>query len=129
MADAVEALAPLQGDLLEKPLQGSPPKEENPEDEDPRLSTVADQVTKGAYEQAARTAEELLRDGIRDVRLIGAYLFGSFVEQGLKAMPRIFRSVVKSLTESWEAFGPKEKKVLLANNSLRWLFKTVSKHL
>lgn len=129
MADAAAAVTPFEGDLLEEPLQGTPPEQENPEEEEPRLSTVADHVTKGAYEQAARTAEELLRDGIRDVRIIGPYLFGSFVEQGLKAMPRIFRSVTLSLTESWEAFGPREKKVLLANNGIRWLFKTLSRHL
>jgi hypothetical protein len=129
MADAVAALAPFEGDLLEKPLQGTPPERENPEDEDPRLSTVADHVTKGAYEQAARTAEELLRDSIFDVRIIGPYLFGSFVAQGLKAMPRIFRSVIRCLTENWEKLVPQEKKALLANNGLRWLFKTMSRHL
>lgn len=129
MADAAVALAPFEGDLLEKPLQGTPPEREDPEDEDPRLSTAADHVTKGAYEQAARTAEELLRDSIFDVRIIGPYLFGSFVEQGLKAMPRIFRSVIQSLTESWEKLVPAEKKALLANNGLRWLFKTLSRHL
>jgi hypothetical protein len=129
MADAAAALTPFEGDLLEEPLQGTPPEQENPDEEDLRLSTVADHVTKGAYEQAARTAEELLRDGIRDVRIVGPYLFGSFVEQGLKAIPRIFHSVILCLTESWEAFGPREKKALLANNGLRWLFKTLSRHL
>jgi hypothetical protein len=129
MADAAAEITPFEGDLLEEPLQGSPPEQENPEDEDPRLSAVADHVTKSTYAQAARTAEELLRDGIRDVRIIGAYLFGSFVEQGLEAMPRIFRSALLCLTESWEAFGPREKKAVLANNGLRWLFKTLSRHL
>jgi hypothetical protein len=129
MADAVVAEVPFNGDLLEKPLQGTPPEREDPEDEDPRLSTVADHVTKGAYEQAARTAEALLRDSIFDVRIIGPYLFGGFVEQGLKAMPRIFRSVIQSLTGNWEKLVPLEKKALLANNGLRWLFKTMSRHL
>src|SRR3954471_21705750 len=113
MADTAVADQPFDGDLLEKPLQGTPPEREDPEDEDPRLSTVADHVTKGAYEQAARTAEELLRDSIFDVRIIGPYLFGSFVAQGLKAVPRIFRSVILCLTESWEKLVPQEKKALL----------------
>jgi hypothetical protein len=129
MADAAAAITPFKGDLLEEPLQGEPPELEDPEDEDSRLSTVADLVTKSAYAQAALTAEELLRDGVRDVRIIGPYLFGSFVEQGLKAMPRIFHSASLCLTESWEAFGPREKKTVLANNGLRWLFKTLSRHL
>jgi hypothetical protein len=129
MADAVVAEVPFDGALLEKSLQGTPPEREDPDDEDPRLNIVADHVTKGAYEQAARTAEALLRDSIFDVRIIGPYLFGSFVEQGLKAMPRIFRSVIQSLTENWEKLVPLEKRALLANNGLRWLFKTMSRHL
>jgi hypothetical protein len=129
MADAAAAITPFEGDLLEEPLQGAPPEQEDSEDEDPRLGTVAGLVSKSDYAQAARTAEELLRDGVRDVRIIGPYLFGSFVEQGLKAMPRIFHSASLCLTESWEAFGPREKKTVLANNGLRWLFKTLSRHL
>ncbi len=129
MADAAAAITPFEGDLLEEPLQGAPPEQEDSEDEDPRLSAVAGLVSKSDYARAARTAEELLRDGVRDVRIIGPYLFGSFVEQGLKAMPRIFHSACLCLTESWEAFGPREKKTVLANNGLRWLFKTLSRHL
>src|SRR5262245_36762777 len=101
MADAA-APEPFEGSLLEKPLQGSPPEQTEDDEEDPRLSDVADFVTKGVYEQGARKAEAMLRDGVHDVRIIGAYLYGSFVEQGLKAMPRIFRSVIMCLTESWE---------------------------
>ncbi|KFE65397.1 type VI secretion system protein IglI family protein [Hyalangium minutum] len=128
MADAAE-LPPLDGGLLEKPIQGSPPRQDDTEDEDPRLDTVDAYVTKAEYDMAARTAEALLRDGIRDVRIIGPYLMGSFVNQGLKGMPRIFRSVITTLKESLGAFGPEEKKTLLANTSVRWLFKGVNRQM
>lgn len=128
MADAAE-LDPLDGGLLEKPIQGSPPKQGDTEEEDPRLDVVDAHVTKAEYDLAARTAEALLRDGIRDVRIIGPYLMGSFVQQGLKGMPRIFRSLIVTLKESLGAFGPEEKKVLLANNSVRWLLKGVNRQM
>src|SRR3712207_539101 len=110
MADA-EELPPLDGGLLEKPIQGPPPKQDDTQDEDPRLDAVDAYVTKAEYDMAARTAEALLRDGIRDVRIIGPYLMGSFVEQGLKGLPRIFRSVITTLKQSLGAFGPEEKKI------------------
>lgn len=128
MADADE-LPPLDGGLLEKPIQGSPPKQDDTHDEDPRLDAVDAHVTKAEYDLAARTAEALLRDGIRDVRIIGPYLMGSFVHQGLKGLPRIFRSVITTLKESLGAFGPEEKKPLLTNNSVRWLLKGVNRQM
>jgi hypothetical protein len=128
MADAAE-LDPLDGSLLEKPIQGSPPKLDDNEEEDPRLDVVDAYVTKAEYDLAARTAEALLRDGVRDVRIIGPYLMGSFVQQGLKGMPRIFRSLIVTVKESLGAFGPEEKKILLANNSVRWLLKGVNRQM
>ncbi len=129
MADKATPQPPLDGTLLEEPLEGTPPRESEEEGSDPRLDAIADQVGKGAYGEAARGAEVLLREGVRDVRLISPYLFGLFHEEGLKGMPGIFRSLLTTLTESWEAFGPPEKKAVLTDNGLRWLLKTVNKHL
>lgn len=129
MADAAPVLGPLDISLLEAPISDPPPESSEEEGPDPRLEAVAEHVAKGTYLEAAHAAEVLLREGRRDMRLVGAYLFGAFHEQDLKAMPVIFRSIATVLTGSWEAFGPPEKKAVFADNGLRWLLKTMSKHL
>lgn len=129
MADEASLKTPLDGTLLEEPLEGERPEPVDSEEPDLRVDDVADLVGNGAYGEAARMAEALLREGVYDVRLISPYLFGLFHEEGLKAMPVIFRSLLTTLTESWGAFGPPEKKVILTANGLRWLFKTINKHL
>jgi hypothetical protein len=129
MADAAPVLGPLDTSLLEAPVTGAPPDSSEEEGPDPRLEAVAEHVAKGTYREGAHAAAALLREGRRDMRLVGAYLFGAFVEQDLKAMPVIFRSISTVLTGSWEAFGPPEKKGVFADNGLRWLLKTMSKHM
>ncbi|MDY7233065.1 type VI secretion system protein IglI family protein [Hyalangium rubrum] len=129
MADEASSLPPLDGSLLEEPLEGAPLEEADSEEPDTRVDDVADRVGNGDYAEAARMAEALLRAEVRDVRLISPYLFGVFHEKGLQAMPGLFRSIIVTLTKSWDAFGPPEKKVVLTANGLRWLLKTLNKHL
>lgn len=129
MADANRSLPPLDGTLLEAPLEDVAPSPVLTDDVEDRLGTVADHVARGAYGPASREAEALLREGVRDIRLLGPYLFAVFLERELKGLPGIFRSLTTTLTRNWEAFGPVEKRGLLADNALRWLLKTLSKHL
>jgi hypothetical protein len=130
MADAAPVvLGPLDLSLLEAPISGPPPDSSEEDGPDPRLEAVAEHVARGAYREAAHAAADLLREGRRDMRLVSAYLFGAFHEQDLKAMPAIFRSIATTLTGSWESFGPPEKRAVFADNGLRWLLKTMSKHL
>jgi hypothetical protein len=129
MADAAVELGPLDIHLLETPLSGAPPDSSEEEGPDPRLEAVAEHVAKGTYLEGAHAAAALLREGRRDMRLVGAYLFGAFHEEDLKAMPVIFRSIVAVLTGSWESFGPPDKRAVFADNGLRWLLKTMSKHM
>ncbi|HEX8701275.1 MAG TPA: type VI secretion system protein IglI family protein [Myxococcaceae bacterium] len=129
MADAAPVLGPLDISLLEAPLTGAPPDSTEEEGPDPRLEAVSEHVAKGTYREGAHAAAVLLREGQRDMRLVGAYLFGAFHEQDLKAMPVIFRSIINVLTASWGTFGPPEKRTVFAENGLRWLFKTMSKHM
>jgi len=129
MADAAVELGPLDIHLLETPISGAPPGSSEEEGPDPRLEAVAEHVAKGTYRAGAHAAAALLREGRRDMRLVGAYLFGAFHEEDLKAMPVIFRSIAAVLTSSWEAFGPPDKRAVFADNGLRWLLKTMSKHM
>jgi hypothetical protein len=121
-----QPLSPLELHLLDKPLYGDA---SDLESSDERLEKVNALVSRSEYMDAARAAEELLRQGIYDVRLVGPYLLGLFIEGGLAAMPVVFHSLSKSLLLNWPSFGPRERKDVFADGGLRWFLKVLNKHL
>ncbi|MFY2561591.1 type VI secretion system protein IglI family protein [Corallococcus terminator] len=129
MADPAHNLPPFDGTFLEQPLEGEPPRQAPGDEPDPRVEAVTETVASGDYATAARGAETLLREGQRDTRLVGAYLFGAFQEQGLLAMPGLFRSLLLVLTTSRAAFGPEAKRDIFLESGLRWLLRSMNKHL
>ncbi|QSQ16450.1 type VI secretion system protein IglI family protein [Myxococcus landrumensis] len=129
MADAALSVPPYDGTYLEEPLEGTPPEASSDGEPDPRVEAVTEAVAGGDYATAARSAEALLREGMHDTRLVGPYLFGSFQEQGLFAMPGLFRSLLQVLTVSRDAFGPVAKRDIFLESGLRWLLRSVIKHI
>ena len=130
MGDAALALEAVDFSLLDAPFTGTPVPIDETEGPDQRLEAITALVARGAYQDAARAAEALLRQGVRDVRILGPYLFGHFVADGMKALPVLFRSLSRSLTENWDFFGPPgPKKPIFVDTGLRWLLKMMSKTL
>ncbi|WP_375759410.1 type VI secretion system protein IglI family protein [Corallococcus exercitus] len=115
--------------LLDTQFTSAPVPLDESEGPDPRLEAITGLVAKSEYADAARAAAVLLREGVRDVRLVGPYLFGHFFADGMKALPVLFRSLKRTLTENWDFFGPVEKKLVFADTGLRWLLKMMGKHL
>ncbi|NOK23369.1 type VI secretion system protein IglI family protein, partial [Corallococcus carmarthensis] len=115
--------------LLDAEFTSAPVPLDESEGPDPRLEAITGLVAKSEYADAARAAAVLLRAGVRDVRLVGPYLFGHFFAEGMKALPVLFRSLKRTLTENWDFFGPMEKKLVFADTGLRWLLKMMGKHL
>ena len=126
MGEAALSFPPLKGQLLTQPLAGEP---QDLDSADERLERVTGLVSKSAYGDAARVAEELLAGGLYDVRLVGPYLMGLFLEGGMQAMPSIFHSLSQTLMGNWQSFGPRERKDVYADGGLRWLFKVLNKHI
>jgi hypothetical protein len=126
MGEPAQVVSPLDPHLLDKLLEAEAPDIES---SDERLGKVNDLVARSAYLDAARAAEALLRQGLYDVRLVGAYLLGLFLEGGMKAMPAVFTALSSTLQRNWAFFGPRERKDVFADASLRWLLKVLNKHL
>ncbi len=125
---ALGAAAPDHS-LLQR-VVGASPLPPSPEEHDsPELDKVGDLVTRGTYTEAGKAAEQLLRAGTRDVRLIGPWLFGAFLAQGPASLHTLFSALHELLTQRWGAFGPRARKEVQADNGLRWLFKAICKHL
>lgn len=129
MGSPAQVLEPVDFTLLDVEFTTAPVPLDESEGPDPRLEAITGFVAKSEYSDAARAAEALLRQGVRDVRVVGPYLFGHFFADGMKALPVLFRSLKRTLTENWDFFGPMEKKLVFADTGLRWLLKMMGKHL
>ncbi|MFL5349777.1 MAG: type VI secretion system protein IglI family protein [Hyalangium sp.] len=126
MAEPAKVISPLDPHLLDKLLEAEAPDLES---SDERISKVNDLVARSSYLDAARASEALLREGLYDVRLVGPYLLGLFLEGGMAAMPAMFQSLSSMLLRNWQFFGPRERKDVFADGGLRWLLKVLNKHL
>jgi hypothetical protein len=129
MVETTSSSSASEGSLIGLVLGASPlgpPEEERAANE---LDKVGELVARGAYAEAGQLAEKLLREGTRDVRIIGPWLFGTFLTGELSSILPIFRTLHELLTQRWASFGPRAKKEVLADNGLRWLFKAISRHL
>jgi len=104
---------------------------ENPglETTDPRLGDIVTLVQNGDYGQAAQKAQAVFEAGIFDVRLVGFFLFGIYLEQGLGALEGVFQALARVLEENWDAMGPMQKRARHAQISINWLLKQLDKML
>jgi len=102
---------------------------ENPglEITDPRLDEISTSVEQARYLEAAEQVEATLSAGVYDIRIIGFYLYGVFLEQGLGGLKAVFQCLDGLLRNNWSAFGPVAKKDKHAQTSFRWLFNQMLK--
>jgi len=114
-------------DLLNQTLEVA----ENPglDTLDPRFGDIAGLVENGDYLGAAGQAEEILADGVYDIRISGYFLYGHFIEEGIAAVSSIFHCLANLLTENWEAFGPVKNREKHTQTSLNWFLGQLLKKL
>jgi hypothetical protein len=112
-------------------LQGTLEVSENPglETIDPRFTDIAELVQGGRYEDAAAKAEETLADKVYDIRVIGYFLYGHFLERGLPALADVYLCLTDLLQNNMEALGPVRNRGKHIQAILNWLTKQVLKKL
>ncbi len=111
--------------LLEKDFE----KTENPglDTTDPRWAEVSGFAQEGKFDEAGKGAEQLLGEGVLDIRLLGYYLYGIFNEQGLATLARAMTALGRLLETQLEAFGPVATRPKAVQASLQWMFKQLLK--
>jgi hypothetical protein len=124
MAEHLESLS-----ALECLLEVGPASALTPEQVETRVERVIALMARSAYDEAARASEALLREGIRDVRLVSPYVFGAFLAHGPKVLPSLFSALHRVFTQGWEQLEPGDSRTPLADSGLLWLFKSIHKHL
>lgn len=94
---------------------------------DPRFSEIGSFIQSGDYSKASALAESIISDEIFDIRIICYFLFGVLLENGTNSFPQIMESILGICTDNWDATLPLKNKEKQVTNSLKWLFKQVSK--
>ena len=112
-------------------LQGSFPVVENPglDSTDPRFDEIASLVQAGKDAEAAELSENILADGVYDIRLICYFLYGYWLNEGFSSLGLVIDCLNNAVLENWESFGPALKREKITQNSLGWLFRQILKKL
>jgi hypothetical protein len=120
-------LIELPADLLDDRLAAA----HEPEDTSAatRISHVAQLADRGEHQAAAREAAGLIEARIYDVRLIGFYLFGVFLQRGIACLPTLLGRISTLVTDDLAALRPGRRKLQVVNSATAWLFEHVSSRL
>lgn len=97
--------------------------------DDPLLDEMVSLSERGDLLGAASRAQALWNSGIFDIRTIGFYLCGAFIESELESLPLILQCIEICLGESWEHLEPHEHRKRYGDGALRWLFMTITSQL
>lgn len=96
---------------------------------DPRFTDIAGMVQDGQFLEAATEAEGVIAEGTYDIRIIGYFLYGVFLEQGVGVLSSVFQALNGLLTDNWEAVGPVKNREKQTVNSLKWFVNQLVKKL
>lgn len=112
-------------------LQGTLEVSENPglETIDPRFSDIATLVMEGNYEDAGAQSEAILEEQLYDIRIIGYFLYGHFIEQGVGVMADIYLCLRDLLRDNLDAIGPVRNREKHIQAILNWMMKQLIKKL
>ena len=94
--------------------------------DDASLQRITDSADRGDYLEAAGKAAALLGKHIYDIRVIGYYLFGVMLEQGIGHMPALLGRIHTLLTDDLADLGPSQKKERVIDVTLHWLLQTMA---
>ncbi len=113
--------------ILDRPLEVS----ENPglETTDERLDDIATLAQNGDFAGAAGAAQSVFEEDIYDVRLLGFFFYGVFLEQGIASLQPVMRTLDGVLENNWPAFGPTAHKEKQTQTALRWFLNQLLKKL
>jgi len=96
---------------------------------DPRFQEIAGLVEAGEFLKASEQTQNLLKDGIVDIRIVSYFLYGVFLETGLPGLPKLFEALVGLFGQNWPACGPAQKKEKHAENGVGWFLNRLTKKL
>ncbi|ACY12812.1 type VI secretion system protein IglI family protein [Haliangium ochraceum] len=115
----------LDPSVLDGPLRAVSPGVIDLAVEDSSVHRVSQLAHRGEVIEAAQQAEALLADRVYDMRLIGYFLFGVFLERGLAYLPDLLYRIRDLLMDDFAALGPNRRKPRVVDAVLLWLFQSI----
>lgn len=91
-----------------------------------QIARVSQLAARSEFDRAAHEAASLLEDGVNDIRVIGFYLFGVFLERGVGYLPRLVGRVRRLLADEYAVLMPRRRKDQMTDSALAWLFQNLS---
>jgi len=92
---------------------------------DPRFQQITELAQGSKYTEAADAVEGLLVENLYEVRLLGYYLFAVLHEEGLPRLAAILEALAELIRRNWEGLPARDKRAVLLNKSVTWLFQTL----
>jgi hypothetical protein len=118
-------MPPLDPSVLDGPLKAAAPGNIDLAVEDSSVHRVSQLAHRGEVLEAARQAEALLADRVYDMRIIGYFLFGLFLERGIGYLPDLLRRIRDLVSDDYSALGPNRKKARVVDAVMLWLFQSI----
>lgn len=97
--------------------------------EEARLDEIISLSDHNQLAEAAAAAQSAWLAGMHDVRILGFFLAGAYVQDGLRALPLLPRALNQILDAQWPGLAPVQNKERYADGALRWLFTTIMNQL
>jgi hypothetical protein len=92
---------------------------------DRALEEILTLAGQNKFVQAAERTQQLWQQRIYDVRTLGCYLFGVFVERGIASLAVIFECIQRALRENLQYLSPAAKRERHLDVALRWLYDSI----
>ncbi|OJH40285.1 type VI secretion system protein IglI family protein [Cystobacter ferrugineus] len=92
---------------------------------DPRFQHIVELAQEGRYTAAADAVEVLLAEDVFEVRLLGYYFLAVFHEEGMARLPEVLETLAALVQRNWEGLPLGDKRAVLLNKSVTWLFQTL----
>ena len=87
---------------------------------DPRFQEFVTLVGNEDYQQIVVQAENFFSEGIYDVRILGYYAYGAFLDGSFQNLIDILGGFSNMLRDNWDALGPIKKKEKHTQVSTNW---------
>ena len=114
---------PLTADLIDGRLRPSSRVDDS--SVNTQIARLSQLAARNEFASAAQEAASLLESGVNDIRVIGFYLFGLFLERGPVYLPRLVRRVHGLLADDYAALAPRRRKEQIIDSALAWLFQNL----
>lgn len=94
-----------------------------------RLDEIISLADHNQLAEAAAAAQSAWLAGMHDVRILGFFLAGAYVQDGLRALPLLLRALTQVHSALWSRLAPVPNKERYTDGALRWLFTTIMNQL